>query len=56
MNLLTAYSLQVVSIVPPDLKFAVDEMSGGDPRFVGVKWCGPCHCKSTPLSVDFIST
>ena len=31
----------MVSIVPPDLKFAVDNISGGDPYFVGVKWYAP---------------
>lgn len=29
---------QVVSTVPHDLQFAVDEISGGDPHFTGVKW------------------
>ena len=32
------YFKKVTSIVPRDLKFSLEEISGGDPRFVGVKW------------------
>ena len=34
-----AYFDKVVSIVPPDLKFVVEDITDGDPRKVGVKWC-----------------
>ena len=32
------YFEKVTSVVPRDLKFNLEEMSGGDPHFVGVKW------------------
>jgi hypothetical protein len=34
-----AYFDKVVSIVPSDLKFVVEDITEGDPRKVGVKWC-----------------
>ena len=40
------YFDKVTSIVPGDLKFCVEDITDGDPRKVGVKWCGsvaaPC--------------
>lgn len=36
-----AYFDKVVSIVPPDLKFVVEDITDGDPRKVGVAWCAP---------------
>ena len=36
-----AYFDKVVSIVPPDLKFVVEDITDGDPRKVGVKWFAP---------------
>jgi cyclopropane fatty-acyl-phospholipid synthase-like methyltransferase len=35
-----AYFEKVRSIVPPDLKFAVEDITEGDARAAGVKWCG----------------
>ena len=32
------YFDKVVSIVPPDLKFCVEDITSGDPHKVGVKW------------------
>ena len=34
------YFDKVTSIVPGDLKFCVEDITDGDPRKVGVKWCG----------------
>ena len=39
-----AYFDKVVSIVPPDLKFVVEDITDGDPRKVGVAWCAPQRC------------
>ena len=36
-----AYFDKVVSIVPPDLKFVVEDITDGDPRKVGVAWYAP---------------
>ena len=33
------YFDKVTSIVPGDLKFCVEDITDGDPRKVGVKWC-----------------
>lgn len=33
------YFDKVTSIVPGDLKFYVEDITDGDPRKVGVKWC-----------------
>lgn len=33
------YFDNVTSIVPGDLKFCVEDITDGDPRKVGVKWC-----------------
>jgi len=33
------YFDKVVSIVPGDLKFCVEDITDGDPHKVGVKWC-----------------
>jgi hypothetical protein len=44
------YFDKVVSIVPSDLKFTVEDITDGDPQKVGVKWCalvqffGSLHC------------
>lgn len=32
------YFKKVSSIIPGDLKFHLDEITSGDPHFVGVKW------------------
>ena len=39
-----AYFDKVVSIVPPDLRFVVEDITDGDPRKVGVKWCAAAAC------------
>ena len=35
---LRGYFDKVSKIIPPDLKFNLDEVTSGDPHFVGVKW------------------
>lgn len=34
-----SYFEKVVSIVPADLKFAIEDVTENDSRAVGVKWC-----------------
>ncbi len=47
------YFEKVVSIVPPDLKFTVEDITDGDPHKVGVKWCALDHSCS---SVNWMTT
>lgn len=37
------YFDKVVSIVPSDLKFTVEDITDGDNQKVGVKWCALVH-------------
>ena len=37
------YFSKVVSIVPADLQFVVEDITHGDPHKVGVKWCATSH-------------
>ena len=45
-----AYFDKVVSIVPQDLKFVVEDITDGDPCKVGVKWCAGIGCQRCTLS------
>lgn len=45
------YFEKVVSIVPPDLKFTVEDITDGDLRKVGVKWCVPSELDGSALKI-----
>ncbi len=44
-----AYFEKVRSIVPPDLKFAVEDITEGDARAAGVKWCAAPQARARRL-------